>query len=40
MTIDYDAHHKHSRYLVMSAGLAGFTQREVALIGQAVRYHR
>jgi len=40
MTIDYDDHHKHSRYLVISAGLAGFTQREVALIGQAVRYHR
>jgi exopolyphosphatase/guanosine-5'-triphosphate,3'-diphosphate pyrophosphatase len=40
MTIDYDDHHKHSRYLVLNAGLAGFTQREVALIGQAVRYHR
>ena len=40
MTIDYDDHHKHSRYLVMSAGLAGFTQREVALVAQAVRYHR
>jgi len=40
MTIDYDDHHKHSRYLVLSAGLPGFDQREVALIGQAVRYHR
>ena len=40
MTVDYDDHHKHSRYLVFNAGLAGFTQREVALIGQAVRYHR
>jgi exopolyphosphatase/guanosine-5'-triphosphate,3'-diphosphate pyrophosphatase len=40
MTIDYDDHHKHSRYLVLNAGLAGFTQREVALVGQAVRYHR
>jgi exopolyphosphatase / guanosine-5'-triphosphate,3'-diphosphate pyrophosphatase len=40
MTIDYDDHHKHSRYLVLNAGLPGFTQREVALIGQAVRYHR
>ncbi len=40
MTIDYDDHHKHSRYLVFNAGLPGFDQREVALIGQAVRYHR
>jgi exopolyphosphatase/guanosine-5'-triphosphate,3'-diphosphate pyrophosphatase len=39
-TIDYDDHHKHSRYLVLSAGLPGFTQREVALVGQAVRFHR
>jgi exopolyphosphatase/guanosine-5'-triphosphate,3'-diphosphate pyrophosphatase len=40
MTVDYDDHHKHSRYLVLSAGLPGFEQRELALIGQAVRYHR
>jgi exopolyphosphatase/guanosine-5'-triphosphate,3'-diphosphate pyrophosphatase len=40
MTVDYDDHHKHSRYLVLNAGLPGFGQREVALIGQAVRYHR
>jgi exopolyphosphatase / guanosine-5'-triphosphate,3'-diphosphate pyrophosphatase len=40
MTIDYDDHHKHSRYLVLNAGLPGFSQREMALIGQAVRYHR
>jgi exopolyphosphatase / guanosine-5'-triphosphate,3'-diphosphate pyrophosphatase len=40
MTIDYDDHHKHSRYLVFNAGLPGYDQREVALIGQAVRYHR
>ncbi|MDP9346051.1 MAG: Ppx/GppA family phosphatase [Actinomycetota bacterium] len=40
MTIDYDDHHKHSRYLVLSAGLPGFEQREVAMIGQAVRFHR
>jgi exopolyphosphatase/guanosine-5'-triphosphate,3'-diphosphate pyrophosphatase len=40
MTVDYDDHHKHSRYLVLNAGLPGFDQRELALIGQAVRYHR
>jgi exopolyphosphatase/guanosine-5'-triphosphate,3'-diphosphate pyrophosphatase len=40
MAVDYDDHHKHSRYLILNAGMPGFTQREVALIGQAVRYHR
>jgi exopolyphosphatase / guanosine-5'-triphosphate,3'-diphosphate pyrophosphatase len=40
MAVDYDDHHKHSRYLVFNAGLPGFDQREVALIGQTVRYHR
>jgi exopolyphosphatase/guanosine-5'-triphosphate,3'-diphosphate pyrophosphatase len=40
MTVDYDDHHKHSRYLVMNAGLPGFSPREVALVGQAVRFHR
>ncbi len=38
--VDYDDHHKHSRYLVLNAGLPGFTPREVALIAQMVRYHR
>ena len=40
MTIDYDDHHKHSKYLVLNAGLPGFSPREVALVAQAVRYHR
>ena len=40
MTVDYDDHHKHSRYLILNAGLPGFTPREVALIAQAARYHR
>lgn len=40
MAIDYDDHHKHSRYLVLNSGLPGFSQREVTLIGQTVRYHR
>jgi exopolyphosphatase / guanosine-5'-triphosphate,3'-diphosphate pyrophosphatase len=38
--IDYDDHHKHSRYLILSAGLPGFSPRETALIGQMARYHR
>ncbi len=40
VTVDYDDHHKHSRYLILNGGLPGFSPREVALIGQAVRYHR
>jgi len=40
MSVDYDDHHKHSRYLILSAGLPGFAPREVALIAQAARYHR
>jgi exopolyphosphatase/guanosine-5'-triphosphate,3'-diphosphate pyrophosphatase len=40
MSIDYDDHHKHSRYLILNAGLPGFTPRETALIGQMTRYHR
>jgi exopolyphosphatase/guanosine-5'-triphosphate,3'-diphosphate pyrophosphatase len=39
-TVDYDDHHKHSRYLILNAGLPGYTQREIALIAQAARYHR
>jgi exopolyphosphatase/guanosine-5'-triphosphate,3'-diphosphate pyrophosphatase len=38
--VDYDDHHKHSRYLVLNAGLPGFSDRETALIAQLTRYHR
>jgi exopolyphosphatase / guanosine-5'-triphosphate,3'-diphosphate pyrophosphatase len=40
MTISYDDHHKHSRYLIVSAELPGFDPRERALIAQMARYHR
>ncbi|HEV7161974.1 MAG TPA: Ppx/GppA phosphatase family protein [Solirubrobacteraceae bacterium] len=40
MSIDYDDHHKHSRYLILNGGLAGFTPVETAIIAQAARYHR
>jgi exopolyphosphatase/guanosine-5'-triphosphate,3'-diphosphate pyrophosphatase len=40
MAIDYDDHHKHSRYLVLSAELPGYSPRETALIAQMCRYHR
>ncbi|MCW3015976.1 MAG: Ppx/GppA family phosphatase [Solirubrobacterales bacterium] len=40
MSVDYDDHHKHSRYLILNAGLPGYTPSEVAVIAQAARYHR
>jgi exopolyphosphatase/guanosine-5'-triphosphate,3'-diphosphate pyrophosphatase len=40
MTVDYDDHHKHSRYLILNAGLPGFSPRELALIALMARYHR
>jgi exopolyphosphatase/guanosine-5'-triphosphate,3'-diphosphate pyrophosphatase len=40
VAVDYDDHHKHSRYLILNAGLPGFAPREVALIAQIARYHR
>src|SRR4051812_3367874 len=38
--IDYDDHHKHSRYLILNARLPGFTPRELHLISLIARYHR
>jgi exopolyphosphatase/guanosine-5'-triphosphate,3'-diphosphate pyrophosphatase len=38
--VDYDDHHKHSRYLILNAGLPGHSARETALIAQMARYHR
>jgi exopolyphosphatase/guanosine-5'-triphosphate,3'-diphosphate pyrophosphatase len=38
--IDYDDHHRHSYYLILSAGLPGFTPRELVLTGLIARYHR
>jgi exopolyphosphatase / guanosine-5'-triphosphate,3'-diphosphate pyrophosphatase len=40
MSVDYDDHHKHSRYLILNAGLPGYSPNEVAVIAQAARYHR
>ena len=40
MAVDYDDHHKHSRYLILNAGLPGWAPREVGLIAQTARYHR
>ncbi len=38
--VDYDDHHKHSRYLILNAGLPGYSPREVELIALIARYHR
>lgn len=40
VTIDYDDHHKHSRYLILNAGLPGFAPRELLLVALVARYHR
>jgi len=40
MSIDYDDHHKHSRYLILNGALPGYTPTETAIIAQAARYHR
>lgn len=38
--IDYADHHKHSRYLILSAGLPGFSPRELLLVALVARWHR
>lgn len=38
--VDYDDHHKHSHYLILSAGLPGFTPRELLLVALVARWHR
>ncbi|HEX2070634.1 MAG TPA: Ppx/GppA phosphatase family protein [Thermoleophilaceae bacterium] len=40
MTVDYDDHHRHSHYLIVHAGLPGYSPREVDLIALIARYHR
>ena len=39
-TVDYEDHHLHSRYLILGAGLPGYSPRELALIALMARYHR
>jgi exopolyphosphatase / guanosine-5'-triphosphate,3'-diphosphate pyrophosphatase len=40
VAIDYDDHHRHSHYLILNAGLPGFSPRELVLVGLVARYHR
>lgn len=39
-TVDYSDHHKHSFYLILNAGLPGYTHRETVMIALLARYHR
>lgn len=38
--VNYQDHHKHSAYLILSAGLPGYSHRETALIALLCVYHR
>lgn len=40
VAIDYNDHHKHSSYLILNAGLPGYSHREIAMIALLARYHR
>jgi exopolyphosphatase/guanosine-5'-triphosphate,3'-diphosphate pyrophosphatase len=40
MTVDYDDHHRHSHYLIVHAGLPGYSPRELDLVALIARYHR
>ena len=40
IAVDYHDHHKHGFYLVINAGLPGYSHRELALIALLVRAHR
>jgi exopolyphosphatase / guanosine-5'-triphosphate,3'-diphosphate pyrophosphatase len=40
MTVDYDDHHHHSRYLILNGALPGWSPRELVIIAEIVRYHR
>lgn len=38
--VSYTDYHKHSQYLIVNNGLAGYTPRETAIIALLARYHR
>jgi exopolyphosphatase/guanosine-5'-triphosphate,3'-diphosphate pyrophosphatase len=38
--VDYYDHHKHSAYIVLNAGLPGYSHRETILISLLCQYHR
>jgi len=38
--VSFQGHHKHSYYLIRHAGLAGFTEDQIAILANVARYHR
>jgi exopolyphosphatase / guanosine-5'-triphosphate,3'-diphosphate pyrophosphatase len=38
--VNYRGHHKHSFYLILSATLDAFDQREIEIVAHTARYHR
>jgi len=38
--VNHSGHHKHGQYIVMNSALPGFTNEELLLVGNIVRYHR
>lgn len=40
VAVDYDDHHRHSAYLILNSGLAGYTSREQVIVALLARYHR
>jgi len=40
MSVDYDDHHKHSRYLILNCVAPAFSSRRRCPVAQAARYHR
>ncbi len=40
VSVDYHDHHLHGAYLIINAGLPGYTHRETAIIALLTRYHR
>ncbi len=38
--VDYYDHHKHSAYIILNAGLPGYTHHETAMIALLCRFHR
>jgi exopolyphosphatase/guanosine-5'-triphosphate,3'-diphosphate pyrophosphatase len=40
MAVDYDDHHRHSRYLILNGALPGWSPHELVLVAEIARYHR
>lgn len=38
--VNRSGHHKHGQYIIMNSGLSGFSNDELLILGNVVRYHR